>query len=199
MYVVYHSPVRRIAVVVASHPTVWLSANWQTKLVTAALLLISDREPLAWLLMTLPLRSAFHPRSVGPTRGLDAVPVHDAWVLPESRARSRSVIGVANVTEGVEHLAESVEFRGPQFTEGFAVEIQGIAPYGEGVELAPLAGHLHALPDAATWSVRLRRSIVSLDEQDETTVRELLDPMLIPLDQAIEGYKNACRVPDPAQ
>jgi hypothetical protein len=68
-----------------------------------------------------------------------------------------------------------------------------------GVELAPLAGHLHALPDVATWSVRLRRSIVSLDEQDEAKVRKQLDPMLIPLDQAIEGYLNACRVPDPAR
>jgi hypothetical protein len=108
-------------------------------------------------------------------------------------------MGIANVTEGVAHLAESVEFRGRQFTEGFAVEIQGIAPYGQGVELAPLAGHLHALPDVATWSVRLRRSIVSLDEQDEATVRKQLDPILIPLDQAIEGYLNACRVPDPAR
>jgi hypothetical protein len=199
MYVVYHSPVRRIAVVVASHPTVWLSANWQTKLVTAALLLISDREPLAWLLMT----GRF---AVPSTRGASVPPVGSTLFLYTTRGCYRNpgrdrgrIIGVANVTEGVEHLAESVEFRGRQFTEGFAVEIQGIAPYGEGVELAPLAGHLHALPDAATWSVRLRRSIVSLDEQDETTVRELLDMMLIPLDQAIEGYKNACRVPDPAQ
>ena len=79
------------------------------------------------------------------------------------------------------------------------VEIQGVAPYGQGVELAPLAGHLNALPDAATWSVRLRRSIVSLDEPDEATVRELLDPMLMPPDRAIDEYLIACRVPYPAQ
>jgi hypothetical protein len=30
-------------------------------------------------------------------------------------------------------------------------------------------------------------------------VRELLEPMLMPLDRAIDGYLTACRVPHPAQ
>jgi hypothetical protein len=174
------------------------AASWQTRLVSA-LLLISDREPLAWLLTT----GRF---AVPSSRGASVPQVGSTLFLYATRGCFRNpgrdrgrIIGIATVTQGVAHLAESVEFRGRQFTEGFAVEIQGIVPYGQGVELAPLAGHLHALPDAATWSVRLRRSIVSLDEPDEAMVRELLEPMLLPLDRAIGEYLTACRVPHPAQ
>jgi hypothetical protein len=159
--------------------------------VTAALLLIADREPLAWLLTT----GRF---AVPSARGASVPQVGSTLFLYTTRGCFRNpgrdrgrIVGVATVTQGVTHLAESVEFRGRQFSEGFAVEIQR--------ELAPLAGHLHALPDAATWSVRLRRSIVSLDEPDEAMVRELLEPMLMPLDWVIDGYLTACRVPHPAQ
>ena len=166
---------------------------------TAGLLLISDREPLAWLLTT----GRF---AVPSGRGASVPQVGSTLFIYTTRGCFRNpgrdrgrIIGIATVSQGVAHLAESVEFRGRQFTEGFAVEIRGVAPCGHGVELAPLAGHLHALPDTATWSVRLRRSIVSLDESDEAMVRELLEPMLMPLDRAIDGYLTACRVPHPAQ
>jgi hypothetical protein len=162
------------------------------------MLLISDREPLAWLLTS----GQF---AVPAGRGASVPPVGARLFLYTTRGCYRNperdrgrIIGVATVTRGVAHLDAPVEFRGRQFSEGFSLEIHGIAPYGQGVELAPLAGRLHALPDAATWSVRLRRSIVPFDGEDEAMIDALLAPLLVPPDQALPKYLIACRVPSPA-
>lgn len=104
-------------------------------------------------------------------------------------------MGVAHISRGVSHLDRPVAFRGREFTEGFALEVTDIARFGSGVELAPLAGKLHALPDPATWSVRLRRSLVPLDAHDERLIRGQLEPMVSPLDAVIDDYLTACRVP----
>ena len=129
----YHSPVRRIAVVVAlAVRSCGCRRVGRRKPMAAALLLISDREPLAWLLTT----GRF---AVPSNRGASVPPVGSTLFVYMTRGCYRNpgrdrgrIIGIATVTEGVAHLAEPVEFRGRQFTEGFAVEIQGIAPYRRG-------------------------------------------------------------------
>ena len=160
----------------------------------AALLLISDREPLAWLLTT--------GRFAVPAARSSSVPAPGSTVfLYTTRACYRNpgrdrgrIIGEAEVIEGVKHLGHPVAFRGRQYAEGFALKITGVAPYSSGVELARLVGALHALPDPNTWSVRLRRSLVPLDDHDEKLVRDALTPMLQPLDAVIADYLVACRV-----
>ncbi len=64
-----------------------------------------------------------------------------------------------------------------------------------GVELAPLVGRLDAFPDASTWSVRLRRSVVPLSDHDTTLIRAMLAPLVRPLDEYLDAYLAACRVP----
>jgi hypothetical protein len=71
-----------------------------------------------------------------------------------------------------------VRFRDRAFEVGFRVRIEGVAAPHDGAELAPLAGQLDALPDAATWSVRMRRSLLPLSDRDATMILDLLDPKL---------------------
>lgn len=53
-----------------------------------------------------------------------------------------------------------------------------------------------ALPDAATWSVRLRRTLVPLSATDEATIRKLLKPLVRSLNTFHDEYMNACKVTD---
>ena len=103
-------------------------------------------------------------------------------------------MGVAVVHDQAGLLEAPIHFRGRDFAVGFSVRIESVATPHEGVELGSLAGQLDALPDPASWSVRLRRSLIPLSERDTMTIEGLLQPLMRPLPEVLSSYLTACRV-----
>jgi hypothetical protein len=90
-----------------------------------------------------------------------------------TRDRGR-VIGEARVAGTVESLDEPVRFDKREYPTGCGLVLDLLAPLGQGVELAPLVPQLTAFPDPASWSVRMRRSLVPLDSTDAGLIRKRL-------------------------
>ena len=91
-----------------------------------------------------------------------------------TRDRGR-VIGRAVVVAPAQRARPVPTFGGREYPLVVELAIESLAPLREGVELAPLVPKLRAtFPDPATWSVRMRRALVPLDEGDATVIeREL--------------------------
>jgi hypothetical protein len=158
-----------------------------------SLLVISDREPLAWMLSeqrwAVPAGRVSSAPNVGDelllytTRGCYRNPVRDRGL----------VMGRATAVSAPILLPRAVSFRGREFALGFDVEIVGIAPLHQGVELGALAGQLELLPDPTSWGVRLRRSLIRMTERDAVTLSTALTPHLRPLHSVATDYVAAAR------
>lgn len=107
-----------------------------------------------------------------------------------TRDRGR-VIGEATVASAIERLAEPVEIAGRTFTLGCDLEVRSLAPFRTGVELAPLVPHLGAFPEPATWSVRLRRTIMPLPPADARLLRDHLRPLASDPAEHLDDYLAA--------
>lgn len=159
-----------------------------------SLLVISDREPLAWMLRTsrfaLPAgRAGSAPRPgdtllLYTTRGCYRNPTRDRGL----------VMGVARVASAAAALDEPVSFRGRDFGVGLALEIDGVCPVHVGVDLAGVRGELGLLAGDGPWSYRLRRTVVPLSDADGTLLRKRLVPLLRPVNEVLAGYEAAARV-----
>lgn len=77
---------------------------------------------------------------------------------------------------------------------GLELDIEALVPFGGGVVLADHVHELEAFPDAATWSARMRRTLVPLSVSDAVLIERLLRPDLIESADAIRSYLN--RTPD---
>lgn len=147
-------------------------------IVTAYLLILGEREAVAWVLRES--RMAFPPTN---RREVDRLTVGDELFLLTTRGcwhnptRDRTrVIGRAWVTSPVETYAKPVSIAGRDFTRGCAIEVESLTPYLEGVELARLLPRLAAFPDkrAGAWSIRLRRPLLALPATDADLLRSEL-------------------------
>jgi hypothetical protein len=90
-----------------------------------------------------------------------------------TRDRGR-VIGEARLASTVRRLAEPVRFGEREFPTGCRLALHVLSPLGQSVELAPLVPRLAAFPDPASWSVRMRRSLVALNSKDAALIRKSL-------------------------
>jgi hypothetical protein len=92
---------------------------------------------------------------------------------PPDRAEARPA---GRCLAGIQRLHDHLRFElvGRTFTRGCDLDITSLAPYLKGVELAELVPQLAAIPDKANWSIRLRRPLVRLSEQDATLLRRAL-------------------------
>jgi hypothetical protein len=158
------------------------------------LLVISDATPLAWILAEQ--RMAF------PTgrKSQAALEIGDELFIYTTRGCFHNptvdhgrVIALALVSSDVRDLAEPVVFNERHYTSGCTLNIQGVAPLRDGIELRPLVPQLHAFPDERTWSARLRRPPVPLDEHDAALLKRRLNPLLEPSDRHLEAYIKAAR------
>jgi hypothetical protein len=159
------------------------------------LLVIGEAAALAWVLaeqrMAFPAlrRSQAAALEVGDdlfvytTRGCFHKPSRDAG----------RVMGLSRVKTRVRDLDEPVVFGERRYTSGCSLDVQGVAPLHQGIELRPIVPELHAFPDVRSWSIRLRRPLVPLDEHDTTVLRWQLMPLLEPLDRHLEAYIQAGR------
>lgn len=163
--------------------------------VTAYLLILGEREAVAWVLRES--RMAFPPTN---RREVDRLTVGDELFLLTTRGcwhnptRDRTrVIGRAWVVGGVETYARPVSIAGRDFTRGCAIDVDLLAPYLRGVELAPLLPRMAAFPDkrAGAWSIRLRRPLLALPSADADLLRaELAEAAGKPADVMEEYFER---------
>ncbi|MDO8147498.1 hypothetical protein Q6350_03550 [Isoptericola sp. b515] len=154
---------------------------------TSSLLVIGDREALGWILTesrtAFPAARRAEVANLAPGDEVFLYTTRGAFKNP-TRDRGR-VIGAARVAGAVSDLDPPIRFGPREFPWGCDLEIGPVAPFGHGVELAPLVGRLEAFSSLGTsWSIRLRRPLVPLSPADAATVREELDD--VPLASTIE-------------
>jgi hypothetical protein len=157
------------------------------------LLLISDREPLAWLLTKQ--RMAFP----AGRRGLvSQLAEGDRLFLYTTRSCFRNprrdtgrVFGEAQISTAVRELDEPVIFGDRSYPLGCGIHISGLAPRDTGPELRTLVNAMHLFPNSENWSVYIRRVLVPLDKHDAALVTAQLAPLLGPSETHIAGYMSA--------
>ncbi|MFF6779179.1 hypothetical protein ACFY8W_37285 [Streptomyces sp. NPDC012637] len=154
------------------------------------LLIISDHEPLAWVLESQ--RMAF---PAGRTRESLTVNKGDEVLLYTTRGcfgnQTRDlgrVIGLATLTSEVSTLDRPVTFHERRFTEGCRLRIHGLTPFREGVALRDLVDHLQVFPEPRNWNVRMRRASLKLPEADAALVKRELQPLLKPYKDVVGDY-----------
>jgi hypothetical protein len=157
---------------------------------SAYLLPIADREPLAWILAEQ--RTAFSPAS---ERKASRLEPGDALFLYATRGCFRNptrdrgrVIGRAAVQAPARPLREPVCFGERVFALGIDLRIELLAPRLAGVELAPLVDRLHAFPDPASWSARMRRALIPLDGHDARLIQRELRHVAQPYPVELASY-----------
>lgn len=155
------------------------------------LLVIGDREPLAWILTDE--RMAF-------SHGNSRLAKGDRLFLYATRGCFRSpnrdrgrVIGEARVAKSVKLLPEPVVFGDRTFPFGCDLQITGLAALDAGPELRGMVGRLHRFPDPRTWSAQLRRVLVSLDSHDAAIMHNELAPIMKALPVNRAGYLERSR------
>jgi hypothetical protein len=160
-------------------------------MVTSHLLIISDRAALSWVLteqrMAFPAGRARLAHALGEgdevmlysTRGCFGNPTRDLG----------RVIGLAAVTSPVRVLDEPVRFGDRTYPEGCHLAFRGLARFREGVALRDLVHRLSVFPDPATWSVRMRRALLTLPEHDADIIRGELQPLLRPYRNTVKDYQ----------
>jgi hypothetical protein len=73
-------------------------------------------------------------------------------------------------------LDEPARFGDRTFPVGCDLDLGAVAPFGRGVELAPLVSRLSVFDGADyAWSIRLRRPLVHLQGADADRIRPILD------------------------
>ncbi|GAA3257458.1 hypothetical protein GCM10020216_095190 [Nonomuraea helvata] len=142
--------------------------------VVAYLLILSEREAVAWVLresqMAFPQtnRSEVNRLKVGDD--LFVVTTRRCWHNP-TRDRTR-VIGTAVVTSEVVPYEKPVAIAGRDFTRGCDITVRALAPYLMGLDLASLIPRLDAFPNKSAWSIRLRRALLEISTSDATLLKQ---------------------------
>jgi hypothetical protein len=161
----------------------------------AHLLLLSEREALAWVIQEQRMAFASHraasARTLAVGHRLFLYTTRGCFHNP-TRDRGR-IIAEAVVGSSVTELADPIELAGRTFTVGCRLRIPRVAPLRTGVELAPLVPRLDSFPDAAAWTARMRQTLVPLAEPDISVIAALLEPFLRPRDDVLDHYLEAAR------
>ncbi len=135
---------------------------------TSYLLVIGDREALAWILsaqrMAFPAHRGRSAAALQPADNLLLYTTRGCFRNP-TRHRGR-VIAHATVNSAVTPLDTPVEFSGRTFPLGCSLILDSLAPYGAGVDLAAQVPRMHSFPNPAVWGVYLRRTLAALDRHD---------------------------------
>lgn len=157
---------------------------------TTYLLMIGDKVALQWILRSR--RMAFPPTREADALGLR---VSDRLLLYTTRSafhnptRDRGrLIGSARVAEKPQLLSRPEVIAGREFTVSCAISLERLAPYRQGLELAPLIGDLELFPEPASWSARIRRTLVPLSRNDSALLHRKLKPLTQTPESSLPGY-----------
>jgi hypothetical protein len=155
------------------------------------LLPIADREPLAWILREQRTAFAEHrAREAAALKPGDVLFLYTTRGCFRNPTRDRGrVIGRAVVDAKARRERTPPAFGGREYPHVVELEIESLTPLREGVELAPFVPRLRAtFPDAATWSVRMRRALVPLDARDAAVIAEALESVAVTHEEALRSY-----------
>jgi len=154
------------------------------------LLVIADREALAWILTEQ--RMAFPPARVKVAYQLER---GDELLLYTTRGCFRNptrdrgrLIGAGMVTSLVTRLRSPLSLAGRTFDTSCSISVERLAPLYGGVELAPLASSLHVFGEASSWGMRLRRPLVPLDSHDRDYLFARILQVAGPPDAVLHQY-----------
>jgi hypothetical protein len=152
------------------------------------LLVIGDREALAWILTAQQM--AFAPSRY---RTADSLMLGDRLALYTTRgcfknpARDRGrIIGTASVAERVHDLESGKAFQGREFNRGCALLIDRLVPFRQGPELVHIVSRLNSFPEA--WGMHVRRTLVPLDHHDFEVIEGALKVMNTNFDENLHEY-----------
>jgi hypothetical protein len=182
----------------------WLQSGvWATlsrTMVDAAggkLVVVSDREPLMWILETeriaFPTARRWH--------ALEDLEVGQQLFLYTTRGCFRNptrdrgqVIAALTLASIPEPLNVPVRFGDRSFELGASLGIDGVTPARHGYELMQLRGRLDSMPTTpGGWAMHLRRSLIELSAHDTRLLAKALAPLLRPLPDVIDSYRGAVR------
>jgi len=145
--------------------------------VQSHLLILGDRDAIAWVVARKRMaftadraRSATAAISEGDEMFLYAT--RGAFHNP-TRDRGR-VFGRALAASAVKQLPDPVPLLGRNFTHGFRLDLESLAPPRRGVDLAELVPRLLSFPNKTGWAMSLRRPLLTLTSQDAKLIRQLL-------------------------
>jgi hypothetical protein len=154
------------------------------------LLVIGDREALAWVLSSG--RMAFPDLRRSETRTLtagDRLLIYTTRGCFKNPTRDRGrIIGEATVTTAVAELEDPVAFGGRSFPAGCGLRIESLAPLGAGVDLAEYVSRLDAFPHPDSWSIQLRRPLLTLSAGDALLLGNSLRALTRTPAEAMDGY-----------
>ncbi|MGC5031088.1 hypothetical protein [Micromonospora sp. DT229] len=158
---------------------------------SAYLVILGDRDAISWVLheerMAFPATPRAEVAALAADDRLFLYATRGAWRNP-TRDRGR-IIGTAVARSSVRKLDEPVEIAGRTFVSGCDLRIDSLVPYPGGLELQPLVAQLAAFPNPQTWSIYLRRALLTLPAQDAQLLDSLLTPMTMARTQALGTYK----------
>ncbi len=158
---------------------------------TAYLVILGDRDAISWVLheerMAFPATPRAEVAALAADDRLFLYATRGAWRNP-TRDRGR-IIGTAVARSSVRKLDEPVEIAGRTFVSGCDLRIDGLVPYPGGLELQPLVAQLAAFPKPQTWSIYLRRALLTLPPQDAQRFDSLLTPLTVARTQALATYR----------
>lgn len=157
---------------------------------SAYLLPIADRAPLAWIVAEQRTAFAAHrareARALEPGDRLFLYTVRGCFRNP-TRDRGR-VAGLATVRASAESLARPVRFGEREYPLGVELAIELLAPLRAGVELAPLIPELASFPHKTAWSATMRRALVPLVPEDADRLEQELRAVAASYADAAPGY-----------
>lgn len=169
-------------------------------LVANYLLVVNDREPLAWILTSRTMAFTAH-RARDASRLVpgDRLFLYTTRLCFRNPIRDRGrVIGEAEVTSSLTTLDIPVEFGDRTFPLGCSLRVSSLAKRGSGPELAELVGQLHLFPKPDSWSFRLRRVLIPLDEHDASLLHGKLKRVAGLPGDVIAGYLTETGFANPA-
>jgi hypothetical protein len=162
--------------------------------VNSWLVVIGDRDALWWVLsegrMAFPVKRQW--RVVSELDAGDALYVYTTRGAFHSPTKDRGrVIATATADGPAGPLDSPFELGGRVFPLGCAITVAELAPWREGVELAPLRGSLSSLPsEPGGYAMALRTPLVRLTTGDARKLSARLQQVTRPPGEVIEGYRR---------
>ncbi|MGW4412754.1 hypothetical protein ACWEJ6_52830 [Nonomuraea sp. NPDC004702] len=155
---------------------------------SAYMAILGDREALGWILQEQ--RMAFGPERWKLWRELkqgDALALYTTRQCFRNPTRDRGrIIGTAIVSTPISRMIRPVEFRDKNYEFSCNLNIDQLAPWGQGLELAAFVEQLHTFPNA--WQAYIRRSLVRLNKDDFEFISGALARDATTRDEALQSY-----------
>jgi hypothetical protein len=101
------------------------------------------------------------------------------------------IIGVAHPASAVRDLDPPIVLAGRSFATGCALKIISLAPFGLGVELAPIVPELRTFPKPRAWSASMRRALVPVAQEDVGRLRSLTSALPAMRNATIQTYMRS--------